>query len=371
MQPLFAAVVHGCAAGLHQEVCDEVYFARICRGQDSYLTRKLGAFAAALSCLSHFFARRWIRPESTLTNADQSWVLGNAGHYLRAVGRLQEAVEPITEALSQSVARDDWENASRHAGNLSELNLVLGELAQAESRARDAIDYADKSGNAFMRTVKRAAHGDALHQLGQTSHARVLFAEAERMQAERQPEFPLLYSLQGYRYCDLLLAEGEANEVLRRAEQALEISANYRWLLAIALDHLSLGRAHMATSPPDPVAAEQHLRASVDGLRTSGNTDELPRGLLARAEFHRRQDNLDLAERDLDEARTIVRRTGMRLFEADLELEQSRWHVAQHDPDSARKTLGRARDLIESMDYGRRRPEVEDLEAGIAALSSR
>ena len=29
------------------------------------------------------------------------------------------------------------------------------------------------------------------------------------MQAESQPDYPLLYSLQGFRYCDLLLAEAE------------------------------------------------------------------------------------------------------------------------------------------------------------------
>ena len=56
----------------------------------------------------------------------------------------------------------------------------------------------------------------------------------------------------------------------------------------------------------------------------------------------------------------------MRGFEADLELEQTRWHVAKNDPDSARETLDKAKDLIESMDYGRRRPEVKDLEAEIA-----
>ena len=56
----------------------------------------------------------------------------------------------------------------------------------------------------------------------------------------------------------------------------------------------------------------------------------------------------------------------MRLFEADLELEQTRWHLAKNDPDSARKTLDKAKDLIESMDYGRRRPEVEALEAELS-----
>ncbi len=112
------------------------------------------------------------------------------------------------------------------------------------------------------------------------------------------------------------------------------------------------------------------MNEAVDGLRTWGAAEFLPRGLLARAAFHRSQDHLDLVQRDLDEVRTLVRRTGMRLYEADLELEQTRWHLAKNDPDSARTTLDRAKDLIESMDYGRRRPEVEDLEAGLAALSS-
>ena len=71
----------------------------------------------------------------------------------------------------------------------------------------------------------------------------------------------------------------------------------------------------------------------------------------------------DDAGRDLAEVRTIVGRTGMRLFEADLELEQTRWHLAQEDHTAARESLGKARELVEDMGYGRRRPEVEALEA--------
>lgn len=40
------------------------------------------------------------------------------------------------------------------------------------------------------------------------------------MQAERQPEFPLLYSLPGFRYADLLLAPAE-----RAAWQLISVSA--------------------------------------------------------------------------------------------------------------------------------------------------
>lgn len=39
--------------------------------------------------------------------------------------------------------------------------------------------------------------------------AGALFVEAERMPQEDQPQFDLLYSLQGFRYCDWLLAPAE------------------------------------------------------------------------------------------------------------------------------------------------------------------
>ena len=68
----------------------------------------------------------------------------------------------------------------------------------------------------------RTTLADALHQAGDVEQAGAAFREAEAMQAERQPEFPLLYSLQGYRYCDLLLGGGQYAEVQRRASQTLE-----------------------------------------------------------------------------------------------------------------------------------------------------
>ena len=120
---------------------------------------------------------------------------------------------------------------------LSELYLVLGELAQAEAHARDSVDHADKSDGIFLRVAMRITQAYALQQLGQTSDARALFPEAERMHAEWQPDFPLLYGLQGYRYCDLLLSEGEAGEVLRRAEQTLTNEFEDAIEVRLAHDH--------------------------------------------------------------------------------------------------------------------------------------
>src|SRR5690606_33872225 len=68
---------------------------------------------------------------------------------------------------------------------------------------------ADRGADAFIRMVNRTMHADVLHQAGRRDEARRRFEEAEAMQAEQQPSYPQLYSLQGFLYRDLLLFEAE------------------------------------------------------------------------------------------------------------------------------------------------------------------
>ena len=172
----------------------------------------------------------------------------------------------------------------------------------------------------------------------------------------------MLYSLQGYQYCDLLLTERESAGVLQRAHKTIEWVSDFRVSFRdVALDHLSLARAHLATDSPDFEAAETHVRDAVDGLRTYGNADDLPRGLLARAAFHRMRDDLPSAWKDLDAVATLVRRHELRLFDADHALEATRCHLAAGDKPAARTTLAKARKLVNEMSYGRRIPELNDL----------
>ena len=56
---------------------------------------------------------------------------------------------------------------------------------------------------------KRTTLADALHQAGRRTEAEARFVEAEAMQAELQPEYPILYFGSTAQYCDLLLAEAE------------------------------------------------------------------------------------------------------------------------------------------------------------------
>ena len=139
------------------------------------------------------------------------------------------------------------------ASNLSELYLTLGDVTQALAYAEQSVGLADQSGDEFERMGNRTTLGDALHQAGRLAESQTAFHEAEEMQKKNQPEFPLLYSLQGFRYCDLLLSQGDYAEVERRASQTIGMGkARFRYLLDIALDNLSLGRAQLLHFQHDP-----------------------------------------------------------------------------------------------------------------------
>jgi tetratricopeptide (TPR) repeat protein len=235
------------------------------------------------------------------------------------------------------VKLEDWENTAISYGNLSELHLTLGNISAAVAAARQSVDFADRSGGGFERMARRTTLAAALHQSGDANEALRLFAEAERLQAERQPEYPILYSLWGYRYCDLLLDQGQAAEVLRRASQTLLIAERNRWLLDIGLDHLSLGRAHPAGS----AEAIHHLDQAVDFLRRAGTLHRLPLALLARGTPH-----------DLEEVFRIATRSGMRLYLAD-------YHLTKGN-------LAEAEALINATGYHRRDRELAALRARVA-----
>ena len=369
MSPLYSAVAHGCQAGKYQEAFEDVYRQRIQRGNEYFDLYKLGAFGADIAALFGFFDSPWDKTVSKLTESEKSLVLGIASFDLRALGRLEEAVQPNKAGLEAEILHENWINAAIAANNLSELYLTIGDTALALEYANQSVGLADRSGDAFERMSKRTTLADALHQAGRQSEAESLFREAEEMQKEDQPEYPFLYSLPGFLYCDLLLSQGKYQEVLKRAVQTIEWAKQAIGvsLLDTALISLSLGRAHLLQAlqegSQDFAQAAEHLNQAVDGLRKSGYQYYLPLGLLARAELYRVQGEFERAQHDIEEAMTIAERGEMGLHQADCHLEYARLYLAMRDEDRAREHLAIAREMIEQMGYHRRDNEVEELEA--------
>ena len=375
LAPLYAAVGHGCEAGLYDEAYWPVYRTRIDRESEGYSTATVGAYGANLAAVSSFFDQPWRKVAAVLSDNEKGYLLNEAGLSLRALGRLREAAEPMEAGVGAAIETANWRNASTGAGNLSELQLTRGDVAAALEFAQRAVDHAERIEDAFKRAQARGKLAAAQHQAGHNEEAAKLFAEAERLQQEQQPEYPLLYSVGGFWFCDLLLDRGDHAEARRRAKQTIKIAEHHNWLLDVALDHLTLGRADLAAAlaadDPDFSEAEEHLGAAVDGLRAAGTQHHIPRGLLARAELSRHQRNFPRAERDLREAEKIARRGEMRLHQTDCHLEWARLHLARNETNAVRDRLAKARTLVNETGYHRRDRDLAEIEQQLQAAASK
>jgi tetratricopeptide (TPR) repeat protein len=373
MAPLFAAVMHGCQAGRHQEAFFEVYWKRGNRQNEEFIARELGAIGSELSVLSAFFDPPWKKVVESLQEQIKGWLLNTAGYDLRALGRLAEAAQPMQAGLDSAIEVKNWKNAAAAASSISELYLTIGNVGQAITYAKQSVDFAHNINDLWLQTCAQTAFAVAQHQAGHLAEAQAPFREAEELQKKRVPSFPILSSSLGYQYCDLLLSQGNFAEVIWRAEKALKIS---RYLLDIGLNQLSLGRAHLLQSQCESnqslTESLAYFNRAVDGLRESGNYDDVPRGLLARAEYYRVTGELNKSQKDLDEVFSISTRGGMGLHLADCHLEYGRLKVERFKVEGskaqidylgeARKHLATAKEMINKMGYHRRDKEVAELE---------
>jgi len=265
---------------------------------------------------------------------------------------------------------------------LSQLELTLGKIKEAAEDAEQAVTYADHSSDESMRMMLRTAHADALHQAGRCAEAEACFSEAEDIQAKHQRNYPLLYSVRGFCYCDLLLFVYERAawqimlnadcqirivELIEAGEESGDQSPHSKalhavahraaqtlvWVEAAAMDVLSapliISRRAASRSTrrfwrvalwlPAVLLYSTPWMASA----VSGNITYLPRGLHTRAwlrSLEGKYTGIDSAQADLDEAWEIAERGPMPLFMADIHLHRARLFFREaHYPWGRRKPI--------------------------------
>jgi len=401
LQPLYQAVAHGCKAGLHEQVCYFVYLDRILRNMDSfYSVKTLGAVSDDLSAVACFFEQPWSRVFSAMPVNARMSLLGTAAFHLQALGRLAEAIEPMRAAVGLFEEQGPSRQAIIAANNLADLDLLLGDIEAALHDGDRAASMAKRHMSSLRQITWRARYARVLHEAGRTIDALNEFKRCEQEYASIAP-FGLLYSLQGFYYCDCRLAKPEqvawrfqderrkhweadlASEaavrplvetcvtIEQRTRKTLAVAERGGQPLDIALDNLTLGRTMflqsiLKTRAPGARAAEIRSLAgtAVNALRAAGQKDELPRGYLFRAWFRFLQGDTGGARADLEEAWDIAERGPMRLHMADIHLYRARLFVREkpYPWKSPQDDLAAARQLIEQCGYWRRKGDLEDAE---------
>lgn len=245
----------------------------------------------------------------------------------------------------------------------------MGDMAKAIEYGRQSVAYADRRGSAFHRQVGRSTLADALHQAGQLDEAAHAFADAEAIERLRRPEEPILSSMQGYAYCDLLLTLNAFEDAKTRGHRMLEYATRENALLAAALSRLVLGRALLSRACAEgrtvPSEAATHLRSAVQGLRDAGAEFRLPVGLLAHAEELRIRGDCDAARRQVVEALEIAQRGGMKRYEIDCRIELARSALAGGEFAQAAVSVAAAEKMAVRCGYRRRLSQVRELRAAV------
>ena len=418
LQPLHQAVVHGCAAERKSESY-RVYYERIWRG-NGFSYSVLRSNDADLGALAAFFETPWTQVATSLNSA---WLLNAVSLHLKALGRIEESWKAIETATSRLVSDEKWQGAVDCMNHATRLTTILGcmesgvclgrraiELSDLLNSnldsAKDSIHFHDLQQNAKRRRLSRTALADVLHHAGSRAEALSLFAEAERMENAAFGRQKVLVSQAGFQYSELILntierdawpakdplswlrrsdGDEEATEswaqATVRSEFALKSALDWdRNLLDIAFHRLTLARAglYRALRTPMPGFAEgveQIVIRALRAFRQANTLDYLPLALLTAAFYHGTLgENLEEAERLLEEAQQIAERGPMPLYLADVHLHRARlWGAAMTDKAKGvrekfphidpKAELAEARRLIEKHGYWRRKEELEDAEA--------
>ena len=228
LAPLYHAVAHGCRAGRHQEALDEVYMNRICRrlpdGRiEFYAVNKLGAVGSNLAAISWFFDRPYETPVAALTPRTA----------------LGSSARPASDCARKGVSRRRCRRCARRckcakrrrigktrrfgASNLSETELLVGEIAAAVTTAEKSVALADRSrrcisdDGAIARPTPTRSTPPASGK-----RPRISSPTPSGGSGNGSRNTLCCIRLQGYRYCDLLLSQGRAAEARDRAAQTLE-----------------------------------------------------------------------------------------------------------------------------------------------------
>jgi tetratricopeptide (TPR) repeat protein len=406
LAPLYHAIAHGCCAGRHQEALHDIYATRIWLGRyrngiDFYAMRKLGVGESELPAMSWFFQRPYEIPVPALTREGQLWVLSQAAFCLRGEGRFAEALTAYYAALTMAGAVEEWKSAAASATSLSRTYLLTGDVQSAIDCAANSVRCADRSDDDLQIVWSRAAQACAIHAAGRIKEAEQVFSEAEERQRAKQPSLRLLYSVQGYNFCDLLLAKGDYASTLTRARKILGWEVNSDSFMDRGLVRLALGRAEAglllgrsselsSLDSGDIDHARELLNEAVNRLRIAGQIEGVPPGLLARAAFRRCIGEWGGAALDLAEIEEIAGSGPLKLYLCDLALEQARLAFAKIEAftplngfvdnsppkpvvqnaleaaglkEEAAKQLTIAADYIETCGYHRRDEELAELQA--------
>ena len=338
MQPLFEQVYHGCAAGLYDEVFNDIYRGKIQRWDEYYLVLKLGAWGTDLDLVLNFFPLGdTSRMPLVSERSSQLELISETGPALLCIGKPTPAESLIMRAIKMSIEDGDYKNASISYRTLAENQFRIGEVIKAQESAKYAVKMATAKHmpRQQVRSISFLAY--TLLLSGEIEKAEQLFKEANNLQRKIEADANVLYSIEGVFYADFLTMSGRYDEAFKINTKNLEICTNQKKLIAEVSRCLrSLGGLERIKENHDK--ANEHLNNALDIACRIGIPDLEIEALIERGRVRLDTKDYDDAEVDSNAVLKLCERTGFELYEPEAEMVLSKAYLALNDIKQA-KTL--------------------------------
>ena len=392
IMPLFSAVVHGCRAGLYNDARTEVFRNRILRNDKFFAWYRLGAYALSLETLAHFFDVPWDTPVPDFSEEEQAHLLCWVGTCLLALGRLTEAVKPMTLSYNLSRAAGTSYNVSQDAGTLSYIWHAKGRLekavgyaaitdSQAIMAAKKPLVIGNPKLDSFLKNEKRQEyalhHVELLLMLGRDNEASDLVTQIKRrLRKNKALEVSFYASYAEQRLdrieFDVLLARSqkEKRDLRKKLKYHLEKMRTYYDAMTeirsnpsvLAICERNIGRVYLGLAQTQARGNEQSamrhleparemLNLALTNYRKAQRRHRLLYGLLTMAAFHRISEDYESALAILSEAEEIAMCGCMDFFMIKIFTESYLLSVDRDLPDEVQASYRQALELCNKCDY--------------------
>ncbi len=349
MQPLFEQVYHGCAAGLYNEACKDIYKDRIHRGIKNFITQTLGAWEIDLSLARSFF------PEGDLSKIPlvndkraQGWLLNAGGLALLATGRPKEVEETFLAAVRIAIEFKEWRDASVGYQNLAGVQFRTGKIEAGLESTKNALVFAEKMQNELYVAFSKAYLGWILYLLGKTKEAENEFRLTDELE-ETISGYPLC-SIWGAYYTDFLISMRRIKEAFILTIRNLEICSNiFKNPNDASRYYRCLGSIKRIEG--NCKKAEIHLQDALEIARKVVMPDIEIEALLERGRLYLDMGKYEDALRDAEQVLKICERTGFKFYEPGAEIVLAKVELAQKEFEQAENNAKSAYEKAVAMKY--------------------
>lgn len=385
LSKIYAAVPHGVNAGKGLRA-GWTYAIRCLRGYRAYSTNNHGMIADDVSILSHYFEGHWqvLKEDIGLNDYAKVQAYVWSGALLTGVNRWKDGKLLMEQGVALAKERRFFSAAARTATHLGVGYAIAGEFAAAEFWIRDAIEMLQKPqplavrlvevllvNHDFQRMQASATLGSVLHYQGKFADAEKAFQDATLV-LQRATKYRTLRAMWCFRQVELMLDRGNFDDADWLIEEAMiDPTKPKGWgegIFCVPLLQLASVRSHirrfdMTGESHHSEKASTYAKAFADfGEAQSLKMDWLvPVFKIALSGVARLAGRIDEARVRIDEADKWARRSGNRLFEADVRTEQARVHLAADERLDALQRIVQAETLSIEIGYHCRLAEISHL----------